>query len=294
VAAGDASRGPALSSHIRQSARLPGYSPEMSATIKLPAGAGGERWEVPVLYEDDHLLALDKPAGLAAWPDPLAPDLPNLISLLHTGVAEGKAWARERRLQYLMNAHRLDPEISGVFLLAKDKSVLATLANLFGSEKPHLQFLALVQGAPAGDRFVVEASLAPHPARPGVYHVDPRRGKRARTSFEVLEKFDGWTLLKCEPLTARPHQLRVHLRQVRLSVAGDNLYGGRPLWLSRLKPQYRLKPNREERPLIGRPALHAAELILPHPVTGQPLTLTAPWPKDLSVAVKYLRRYAPG
>ena len=69
-------------------------------------------------------------------------------------------------------------------------------------------------------------------------------------------------------------------------------YGGRPLLLSSLNADYRLKPNQIERPLIARPALHAEALTLPHPVTGDPLTITAPWPKDLTVAVKYLRRYA--
>ena len=69
-------------------------------------------------------------------------------------------------------------------------------------------------------------------------------------------------------------------------------YGGRPLLLSSLKLTYRLKPNQIERPLISRAALHAESLTLPHPVTGETLNITAPWPKDLTVAVKYLRRYA--
>jgi len=70
------------------------------------------------------------------------------------------------------------------------------------------------------------------------------------------------------------------------------LYGGRPLLLSRLKPEYRLKPSRTERPLLARTAIHAARLDLPHPVTGAAVSITAPWPKDLTVAVKYLRLYA--
>jgi 23S rRNA-/tRNA-specific pseudouridylate synthase len=73
---------------------------------------------------------------------------------------------------------------------------------------------------------------------------------------------------------------------------GDSLYGGRPLLLSQLKPDYRLKPNKTERPLLSQPALHAESLALPHPVTGEPLAITAPWPKHLNVAVKYLSRYA--
>ena len=77
-----------------------------------------------------------------------------------------------------------------------------------------------------------------------------------------------------------------------LPPVADSLYGGRPLLLSQLKGHYRLKPKQVERPLISRPALHGEDLTLPHPVTGAPLSISAPWPKDLQVALKYLRRYA--
>lgn len=262
------------------------------SVIKLSSPATGEFWEIPVLFEDDHLLALDKPAGLLSSPDRYDPQRPNLMKLLHAAIAVGKRWTQERHLTYLMNAHRLDFETSGVMLLAKDKPTLVTLANLFGSEKPLKKYVALAQGTPGTDQFEVDARLAPHPVKIGLIRVDPKQGKKSRTRFAVLEKFSGYTLLRCEPLTGRTHQIRVHLRHVGLPVVGDNLYGGKKLWLSRLKRDYRLKPGREERPLLARVALHAEELTLPHPVTGQTVTITAPWPKDLKVAVKYLRQYA--
>jgi len=108
----------------------------------------------------------------------------------------------------------------------------------------------------------------------------------------VLERFRDRTLLQCEPLPGRTHQIRVHLRYAGFPLIGDALYGGKPLLLSHLKKDYRLKPKEIERPLMARVALHAEELSLPHPVSGKPLKITAPWPKDLVVAVKYLRRYA--
>jgi len=260
--------------------------------IKLSSPAAREFWEIPVLFEDECLLALDKPAGLLTSPDRYDPQRPNLMKLLHAGIAAGKPWARERGLDYLMNAHRLDFETSGVILLAKSRPVLVALADLFGSEKPFKQYIALVQGTPAEGKFAVDARLAPHPVKTGRMRVDPKHGKQARTEFEVLEKFSRWALLRCRPLTGRTHQIRVHLRHAGLPVVGDELYGGKPLWLSRLKPNYRLKRGREERPLISRVALHAEQLTLPHPVTGETLTITAPWPKDLKVAVKYLRQFA--
>jgi len=138
----------------------------------------------------------------------------------------------------------------------------------------------------------VDAPLAPHPAKIGLMRVDPKNGKKSRTQFAVLEKFSGYALLRCEPLTSRTHQIRAHLRHAGLPIVGDGLYGGKKLWLSHLKREYRLRPGREERPLISRAALHAEELTLPHPVTGKTTIITAPWPKDLKVAVKYLRQFA--
>ena len=110
----------------------------------------------------------------------------------------------------------------------------------------------------------------------------------------MLENFPrhGYALLRCEPLVERLHQVRVHASHVGLKITGDELYGGKPLWLSRLKKDYRLKPGREERPLISRVALHAEELQLPHPVTNETVTIKSEWPKDLKVALKFLRQYA--
>jgi 23S rRNA pseudouridine1911/1915/1917 synthase len=260
--------------------------------IKLSSPATREFWEIPVLYEDEHLLALDKPSGLLTSPDRSDPHRPNLMALLHTAITLGKPWARERGLAYLMNAHRLDFQTSGVLVLAKSKPVLVKLANLFGSDKPSNHYVALVQGAPEADQFEADARLAPHPVKIGLVRVEQRTGKRSRTLFEVLERFSGWTLLKCVPLTGRTHQIRVHLRHAGLPIVGDELYGGKPLWLSRLKRDYHLKPHQTERPLMARVALHAERLTLPHPITGEPLSLTSPWPKDFNVALKYLRKYA--
>jgi RluA family pseudouridine synthase len=263
------------------------------AVIKLSSPATQEFWEIPVLFEDAHLLVLDKPSGLLSAPDRFDPERPHLLQLLHAGITQAKPWAVQRGLSYLAAAQRLDFETSGVLLLSKSKTVLVALANFFGNEKPALQFVALTEGPPPESPFDITAKIGPDTVKTGLMRIDSRRGKRARTLFTVAERFDGWTLLRCQPLTHRTHQVRVHLRHARLPVVGDRLYGGHELLLSRLKRGYRLKGDQPERPLIAAPALHAEALSLPHPVTAEPLHIAAPWPKDLTVAVKYLRRYAP-
>jgi len=253
-----------------------------------------EYWDLPVLFEDENLLALSKPPRLLSSPDRCDPNRPNLIKLLHHDIERGAAWVRARPgLNYLMNAHRLDFETSGVILLAKSKPVLVALANFFGSEKPINLYAALVQGAPREMTFAIDAKLAPHPFKTGLIRVDPKRGKRSRTDVEVRERFAGYSLLQCSSRTGRTHQIRVHLQHAGFPIVGDPTYGGGPLLLSRLKPAYRLKSNKTERPLISSAALHAERLSLVHPITGDEVTIAAPWPNDLTVAIRYLRRYAP-
>jgi RluA family pseudouridine synthase len=267
----------------------------VSDVIKLSSPETRGFWEIPILFEDEHLLALDKPACLLTSPDRADPKLPNLMGLLHRDIQRGAPWAKKRiGLTYLMNAHRHDFETTGIILLAKTKPILIALANQFGSEKPLRTYVALVRGSMQQDTFEIEAKIAAHPVRIGEMRVDEKTGKRSRTEFTVRERFKGYSLLECSPLTARTHQIRVHLQYLGLAILGDNTYGGPQLLLSSLKKDFHLKPKKVERPLISTLALHAEKLVLAHPVTGNEISIEAPWPKDLKVAVKYLRLHAAG
>jgi RluA family pseudouridine synthase len=262
--------------------------------VKLSSPATDEFWEIPVLFEDGHLLALNKPAQLLVSPDRSDPKRPNLMQLLHRGIERGVPWARQRGLDYLMNAHRLDSGTSGVILLAKDKSTLVALATQFADGESRRIYAALVRGSAPAVAFETDAKLAPHPLQMGVIRVDPREGKRSRTTFAVREQFSGFLLLECRPFPDRPHQIRAHLKHLRLPLVGDDVYGGNPLFLSTLKSDYQPKRDQEERPLMARAALHSEQVIIDHPATGAKMTLQAPWPKDLTASIKYLRRYAGG
>lgn len=259
--------------------------------IKLSHPETRQFWEIPVLFEDEHLLAINKPANLAITPRPEAPDAPDLLGLLHDGIAKSKPWAAERQLAFLKHTHPLDAEITGVLLLAKSKEAHSAAMDLFGSGKPRQIFVALVQGTPLQKQFLLEAPIATDPVRAGLMKVDSHRGKKARTECEVLEVFDRHSLVRCRIVGFRPQQARVHLRHARHTVVGDRPYFGKLLMLSTLKRPYRLKPNREERPLLSTPAIFSEQLTLPHPVTAMEISIAATMPRELAVALKYLRRY---
>ncbi|MGC8742902.1 MAG: RluA family pseudouridine synthase [Verrucomicrobiia bacterium] len=263
-----------------------------NAIIKLSAPEYNKFWEIQVLYEDEYLMAINKPAGLLTSPDRYDPKRPNLMKLLHAGIEQQKDWAAGRGLKYLMNPHRLDIETTGILLLAKNKEILTALTDLFGTEKISKKYIAIAHGNPDNDEFEINVMIAPTPRKPEVMRVVRKRGKQSITRFKVLERYAGYTLFECAPVTGRTHQIRVHLKYAGFPIVGDSLYGGMPLMLSTLKPDYKASKGEIERPIISTVALHAKEIQFIHPATGETILIEAPLPKSLMVAIKYLRQYA--
>jgi RluA family pseudouridine synthase len=251
----------------------------------------GEEVSIPILYEDRSVLAIDKPPGWMLVPYNWDRTGRNLQLAISSSILGGEFWARSRSLKFLKYIHRLDAETTGILLFAKSLGALKTYSDLFESRRMNKRYLAVARGAPKKDEWLADAKLGPDPQEHGRHRIDPK-GKQAETFFKVRDRKGGLALIEARPFTGRTHQIRIHLRHAGVPIVGDELYGGKPLWLSRLKPNYRLKPGREERPLLARVALHAEQLELKHPVTGELVSITAPWPKDFNVAVKYLRQFA--
>lgn len=238
--------------------------------------------ELPqVIYEDDTLIAFDKPAGLLTAPDRWDVDAENLMDMIH-----------ERLSPAYFNAHRLDREASGVLLCAKNMEVLKSVCRLFELRDISKEYLAIVHGVPAKKKDTIALAIAADPARTGLMKtVSARKGRPCETAYEVVEEFRGYAVLKVSPLTGRQHQIRVHLSAIKCPLVGDTVYGGKPLLLSKLKPGYKFKEDRAEIPLMKRVALHSAKLAFKHPVSGKEVIIVAEQPKDFVVAIRYLGRW---
>jgi 23S rRNA pseudouridine1911/1915/1917 synthase len=222
-----------------------------------------QEMEIVVLYDDEHLLAVDKPAGLVVHPTWGHRDGTLLNGLLWRarGGAEG---TRPRLL------HRLDRGTSGVLLVAKSALAQRRLARAWQLRQVRKEYLAVVTGRPPAARGRIDLPIARDPADPKRRLAGAAQGKPSVTCWEVLaESASGLALLRCRPETGRTHQIRVHLASAGMPILGDPLYGavtaGDPL----------------PAPPPARHALHAAALAFDHPVSGQPLRVESPLPADL-------------
>ncbi len=200
-------------------------------------------------------------------------------------------WIRERNIGFLKPVNILDFETTGVSLWAKSEPAEIFLKDCIHSEQPNRIFHALVHGSPEEDQFEIDLKLIPHRFQPWVMKAS-KDGKKSITQCEVLERFRGYTLLKCIPITERYHQVRVHLSCRQFPIVGDSIYGGGLLMLSEMKRNYRHKKNRPERPLLDRAAIHLAEFSFPDPDSQETQSVAAPMQHDWEVAFKYLRKYA--
>jgi len=286
--------------------------------LNKPAGIS----VIPERYEEgeDSLLELLSRRGGFNPGEPLI----QAIDAAETGSAAGggaTAWKREAMQggPPFRPVHRIDKGTSGVILFAKTDEAFRSLGLQFQERTLTKIYHALVLGHPVWNEQECEEPLLVDGDRRHrtIVHRD---GKPSITWFKVLETFRGFALMEARPKTGRTHQIRAHLSYLGHPIVGDELYGGgEGLYLSSFKKDYKgHKPHTEgitrtgdtrgagqkgytdrsrveasrEKPLIGRLALHALSLAVLHPRTGEMLRFEAPYPKDFSVTLKQLRKYA--
>jgi 23S rRNA pseudouridine1911/1915/1917 synthase len=246
--------------------------------------------KVEVLHEDEHLLAIAKPAGLPVEPSRWGEHPVHLagaiVSWAQARAGDGPLQKRPRVL------HRLDLGTSGVLLFALTLEAERFYRGLFAAAAVEKTYRALVIGVPEGPG-AVDAPLAPDPRHEGRMRVDGS-GKESLTTYTPQESFRGHCWVEARPRTGRTHQIRVHLAHVGHPLAVDPFYGGaESLYLSHFKRGYRPKPGRPEPPLLDRLSLHAAEVRIPNFTGGEDLSIVAPLPDDLERTLRQLRRWSP-
>ncbi|MFG0318841.1 MAG: RluA family pseudouridine synthase [Planctomycetota bacterium JB042] len=260
---------------------------EWPAELEQRARSGGPRRPIEILYEDDRVIVVDKPAGV-----PVVPERrrwkKTVVDLLPASALRG---GRPKVV------HRLDKHTSGALLLARDRDTKRELCRAFMDREVHKEYVALVRGRFPEEEGEIDAPLTKdrrHALRM-VVAKDRERGKPSLTRFRVEERLDGYTWLRLQPVTGRTHQLRVHLAHLGFPILGDELYGARPhVFLSELKLSYRPKPGRPEKPILDRVALHCRRLELASPAPeSPPIRVEAPLADDLSVLKRHLDRWRP-
>jgi 23S rRNA pseudouridine1911/1915/1917 synthase len=230
---------------------------------------------IGILYEDDHLLAVDKPADLPLHPSGRYFENTLLAILLK---ARGETLDRPG----LRVVHRLDRETSGVVAFGKSRRDTRCLAGQFEDRTARKVYLALVHGAPARGRFEVDAPLGPRldsRIRKAVGVVSG--GRPACTSFRVLARGPEHALLAARPRTGRLHQIRVHAQHAGHPIVGDKMYGLDETFFLKLAAGEPLSESDQARLLAPRQALHAWKLGLAHPHDGRTLELCAPLPGEI-------------
>jgi tRNA pseudouridine32 synthase/23S rRNA pseudouridine746 synthase len=230
-----------------------------------------------ILYQDEALLVINKPAGLSTLPDGYEPSLPHVKKLLEPDL--GRLWI----------VHRLDKATSGVLLLARTAAAHKDLNTQFEKHRVAKVYHALVFGKPSWRQKSIRLPLRPNGDRQHRTIIDQEAGKPAITHFKVLERFEQYCLVQAIPETGRTHQIRAHLTAVDLFILGDRLYSRKiPL---RFKPRSELSPEQDEflNLLAGSMALHARSLEVSHPTSGERLNFIASYPEAFAVVLKLLQ-----
>lgn len=242
-----------------------------------------EKKHIGVLYEDDHIVALDKPSPFLTIPDRYIHSEESLYTLLKLSYNE------------IFVVHRLDRETSGVILFAKNPEAHRILSMAFEGREVKKEYIAIVQGIPAEKDGVIDMPIAEHPSKKGMM-IPSKHGKESVTEYHVIESYDRFSLLSLFPQTGRTHQIRVHCKAIGHPLAVDPMYSERKaFYLSEIKKKYKRGDEfAEERPIISRCTLHAKSIRFKHPADGRDMFIESPVPKDMNALISQLSKLKRG
>ena len=240
----------------------------LSVRMEVETDAQPEDIPLEILYEDEDVLVVNKPAGLVVHPGAGNP----------RGTLDNALLDFDARLAGLARAgivHRLDKDTSGLMVVARTLRAHTSLVEQLSGREVHRQYLAVVQGTMVAGS-TVNAPIGRHPTDRVRMAVVKEGGRDAVTHYRVREKFRAHTLVECRLETGRTHQIRVHMAHVRHPIVGDPLYGG-----SYRQPKAATEALAARLQGFKRQALHAEKLTFRHPATGEPVTTEAPMPEDM-------------
>lgn len=231
-----------------------------------------------IISENEDYILINKPPNLASLDERTNDRTQSILRL-------AKAYHADAQL-----GHRLDKGTSGILAIAKNPEAYRHLAMQFEHREVTKRYHAVTNGVHNFDGVSVYLPISPIKDGTAV-RIDREKGKIAETIFNTLQAYRTTTLVECMPVTGRMHQIRVHLMCLKAPIVYDATYGGEPVYLSDVKRKFNLKEGSEELPLIQRVALHAYSLTFTL-LNGEEQTFVAPYPKDFSVLVKQLEKFA--
>jgi 23S rRNA pseudouridine955/2504/2580 synthase/23S rRNA pseudouridine1911/1915/1917 synthase len=233
--------------------------------------------KLDIIFENDFFIALNKPSGLLSVPDRMQSE-PSLKDILL------------QKYGSIYTVHRLDKGTSGIIVFAKDEVTHKQLSILFEERNVQKFYVGLVNGNPMNAEGSIDAPIMMHPGDNGTMIIIPK-GKPSLTDYKVVENFKFYSWIQFQIHTGRTHQIRVHMKHIGHSIVCDELYGdGKPVLLSSIKKKFNLsKKEDEERPMLGRLALHSWKLIFTF--NNEEFSLEAEPPKDLRATLQQLRKH---
>jgi 23S rRNA pseudouridine955/2504/2580 synthase/23S rRNA pseudouridine1911/1915/1917 synthase len=233
-----------------------------------------------LIFEDDDIIVLSKASGMFSIPDRWKKDAPNLYTILNDKYGK------------IFTVHRLDRDTSGVMIFAKNAEAHKHLNQQFQEHTIKKLYHVVVAGNVPQDEIKIDIPLMENPSKPGIT-MPTMRGKESLTIMRIMEKYSGATLVECELVTGRHHQIRVHCAAIGHPLLVDDLYGtATEFFISSIKRKFKLKKQTDEKPIISRITMHAKSIEFKHPKTNEIVSFVSEYPKDFRALLQVLKKYS--